>query len=409
PDFSGQYDVYPRAAYYALRKAFALDPYAPDTDLAKIREHYGSIHPATAALEARGNTAMQKSSAPGLVSVRNVRMEFETFSTGGSNISTPEQDEPGTKVPAFLGFDNLQSFYTDFEVRPSGNVVGTVSINILGNVPVNPIDEIFYEDRGRRQTIEVDGEPLRLDDIERVKVYNATVSWEDRWFSLNGFYRAGHLHWGHEGDFFGIYRDAYYGDNIDIYNGIAPVGVEIAAKKKLKGLKLAFGPELYWGANPAFLVKYQRRIGSVNWTALYQNEFQQRLESVSSLAVPRPATKRAALSLATTVGPFGVTAGGIWAGEALVDETFQVMAVTNGDTLVLLDKVKEEDTFGGKVKLTWESGRWHWYGQYAYAGIVANGGPDALITFTGWSLKNPGAGNGNLVSTGLAVNVGKFQ
>ena len=409
PDFSGQYDVYPRAAYYALRKAFALDPYAPDTDLAKIREHYGSIHPATAALEARGNTAMQKSSAPGLVSVRNVRMEFETFSTGGSNISTPEQDEAGTKVPAFLGFDNLQSFYTDFEVRPSGNVVGTVSINILGNVPVNPIDEIFYEDRGRRQTIEVDGEPLPLDDIERVKVYNATVSWEDRWFSLNGFYRAGHLHWGHEGDFFGIYRDAYYGDNIDIYNGIAPVGVEIAAKKKLKGLKLAFGPELYWGANPAFLVKYQRRIGSVNWTALYQNEFQQRLESVSSLAVPRPATKRASLSFATRVGPFDVTAGGIWAGEALVGRTFQVMEVTEGDTLILLDEVRDEDTFGGRVKVSLERGRWHWYGQYAYAGIVANGGPDALITFTGWSLKNPGAGNGNLVSTGLAVNVGKFQ
>ena len=61
------------------------------------------------------------------------------------------------------------------------------------------------------------------------------------------------------------------------------------------------------------------------------------------------------------------------------------------------------------MKLTWEKGRWHWYGQYAYAGIVANSGPDATITYTGWQLKDHGLGNGNLVSTGLAANFGTFQ
>ncbi len=48
---------------------------------------------------------------------------------------------------------------------------------------------------------------------------------------LDGFYRTGHLHWQYEGDFFGLYRDAYYGENVDIYNGEAPVGFEIARQE----------------------------------------------------------------------------------------------------------------------------------------------------------------------------------
>ena len=75
-----------------------------------------------------------------------------------------------------------------------------------------------------------------------------------------------------EGDFFGLYRDAYYGDNIDIYNGMAPVGAEIAGKKGLAGLKVAFGPQLWWGANPAVFVKYQRKVGGIDWTAMFQED-----------------------------------------------------------------------------------------------------------------------------------------
>ena len=55
PDDRGLFDIYPRAAYYALRQAFRLDPYAPATDLAAIRAHFAAITPAAAALEARGD------------------------------------------------------------------------------------------------------------------------------------------------------------------------------------------------------------------------------------------------------------------------------------------------------------------------------------------------------------------
>ena len=35
---------------------------------------------------------------------------------------------------------------------------------------------------------------------------------------LHGYYRVGHGHWGYEGDFFNLYREANYGPNLDIYN-----------------------------------------------------------------------------------------------------------------------------------------------------------------------------------------------
>ena len=45
PDANGLYDVYPRAAYYALRDAFRLDPYGAGTDLDAIRAHFDRITP----------------------------------------------------------------------------------------------------------------------------------------------------------------------------------------------------------------------------------------------------------------------------------------------------------------------------------------------------------------------------
>lgn len=37
------------------------------------------------------------------------------------------------------------------------------------------------------------------------------------------------------GDFFGLYREANYGRNMDIYNGEAPLGMEFTGKRRLEG------------------------------------------------------------------------------------------------------------------------------------------------------------------------------
>src|SRR5207253_3532641 len=91
----------------------------------------------------------------------------------------------------------------------------------------------------------------KLSDLQRLAIYQAEFNIDQKWFSIDGYYRTGHYHWGEEGDFFYLYRNAYYGPNLDIYNGNAPFGAVVSAHQALEGLKLAIGPEIYWGANPS--------------------------------------------------------------------------------------------------------------------------------------------------------------
>jgi len=417
PDHRGLYDVYPRAAYYALQKAFRLDPYAPSTDLKTIQAWFDRIEPMGAVLEARGDKAALEAETLSRVRVSGLRMEFETFSTGGKNISTPPSEDPQTEFPAYRGFDHLESFYVDVEAKPTETVQGRLSVNVLGNVPVNPIDEIFYENRGRSRTLlDQQGDVVEIESIERVKVYQAEISWDDRWFNLESFYRTGHLHWQYEGDFFGLYRDAFYGENLDIYNGQAPIGFEIDGKKIFDGATVAFGPQLWWGANPAVFVKYRRDLGGMAWTGMFQEDFTQRSTTTSSIAIPERSTRKASLQMTTGLGPFGFEGGVLWSGQPRVDETFQLVddGVLDADGPVdpadiKQDTIKPEDTFGFRAKLTWERGRWHWYGQGAYMGLVAEAGPTSIPTFTGWELRDSGSGNQVNALTGLAFNVGTWQ
>ena len=151
----------------------------------------------------------------------------------------------------------MQSYFVGVEGNPTSNMRANVNFNILGHVAENPIDEIFYENRGRPVTVNTDEGICDITDINRIQVYNAEYEWNTKEFDLRGFYRTGHYHWGYEGDFFGLYPEANYGPNLDIYHGEIS-GIEIDAKKGFTGLKAAFGPQLWWGANPAFLIKYSR-------------------------------------------------------------------------------------------------------------------------------------------------------
>ncbi len=410
-DHNNLYELYPRAAYYALQAAYALDPYAPGTDLTAIREHFASIQPANVGLQALGDRAALLSAARDRVHLSGVRVELETFSTGGHLVSTPtEAPERNRSFPSHRGFDKMQSFYADIEARPVQNMITNVSVNILGDVPQNPIDELFYENRGRSRILEADdGQTFALQDIERLKVYNANVSWDDKWFQLEGFYRTGHYHWGYEGDFFGLYPEANYGPNMDTYNGVAPVGMEITGKRSLGGWKLAIGPELWWGANPAVLAKYQTNIGPFQTTAIYQEDLAEAGKAASSFAIPLPPTRKATLHLTATRGSTVFDIGGIWSGSTKEGQPFQIVDGPPGNYRVLQDQIKPSDALGAKAKLELTRGRLSWYLQGAAMGLVADGGYTQTQTFTGWTLKDTGSGNQRNVITGFAITSGNWQ
>jgi len=410
-ELTGLYELYPRAAFYALKEAYELDPYGSETDLETIQDHFDSIDPSAAAMEARGDHAALVADAMKKFRVSGFRLELETFNTGGTEVSTPNSRNPSTtQRPAFRGFDRLESFYAQFQAQPTQNVRGTATVNVLGNVPENPIDEIFYENRGRTRNVRTtEGETLALTGLERVKLYNASVTWDDRWFRLDGFYRTGHYHWGYEGDFFGLYREANYGPNLDIYNGEAPLGVEFAGKKSLAGLKVAFGPQLWWGANPAVMAKYRRAVGPFDASVVFQEDIARQGQTATSFAVPLPPTRKTTVHLAATRGDFTLDLGGIWSGSTKEGELFQLVDGSPGSYEVLEDRVKDSDAFGGKAKVTFSRGRWNWYAQGAAMGLVAEGGPTSTITFTGWHLKDSGSGNQWNFLTGFTYAMGNWQ
>lgn len=407
----GLYSLYPRAAYYALKEVHSLNPYQDGVTLQGVENHFAGIQLMDAVIKARGDQAALVGEQTAKLRVSELRAEFNTFNTGGKLITTPDKPDPNNVTyPNQLGFDHMESYFVGIEAQPASNVRANVVFNVLGNVALNPINEIFYENRGRPLNVQTQTGTEVLNALNRVQVYKADYTWNNKYFELQGFFRTGHYHWGYEGDFFGLYPEANYGPNIDIYNGNAPQGIEFTGKKYLKGIKVAFGRELWWGANPAILVKYSREVGKYSFTGIFHDDLDDPGVAISSLAVPQPRTRRLTLHAATKLfDKLKVEVGGIWGGQPLVGREFQIVQGEEGNYQVYVDKVQATDTWGGKLKLSYSSGRINWYAQAASQGLVANGGGDYTKTFTGWYLKDSGSGNKNNVLTGFTYGLGKWQ
>lgn len=408
----GLYTLYPRAAYYTLKEVHKLNPYGSNIDLNFVDNYFKNINLMDAVLRARGDkAAMSGGGNSEKIRISNLSAKFTTFSTGGSLITTPEVADPNSDaVPDEQGFDHMQSYFIGVEGNPAANMRAEVNVNILGNVAENPINEIFYENRGRQITVDSQDGAIDLIDQNRVQIYNASYEWNAKDFDARGFYRTGHYHWGgYEGDFFGLYPEANYGPNLDIYNG-ETLGMEVDGKRALKGFKAAFGPQLWWGgANPAILLKYSRQVGKYNLTGIYHEDLDNLGGAVSSIAIPQPKTRRVTFHAARKFGDIGLEVGGIWGGSPLNGREFQVAEGTSGNYTVLTDKIQASDNFGGKIKMTYQSGRVNAYAQAGVFGLVASNGGDYTQTFTGWRLKESGGGNQTNVLAGFTYSVGDFQ
>ncbi len=405
----GLYELYPRAAYYSLKEAHRLNPYQEGVTLEFINNYFKNIDLTDAVLRARGDKAALQGSGSGKLRISNLRAEFTTFNTGGTLINTPkDEDTEDSKYPNQLGFDHMQSYFFGIEATPNANLRANANVNVIGHVAKNPIDEIFYENTARPISVQGENGDTEVINPNRVKIYNAELEWNGKIADVKGFYRTGHYHWGYEGDFFGLYPEANYGPNLDIYNGEIS-GFEINGKEALNGFKLAFGPQLWWGANPAVLLKYTKKLGKTELSAIYHEDIDDVGEAVTSIAVPLPKTRRVSLGAEREFGNLKIQLGGLWAGQPLNGREFQFTKGTPGNYVVYTDKINSEDNWGVKAKISFSKGRFNWYAQSAAMGLVANGGGDYTQTFTGWRLKDSGSGNQTNFLSGFTFNVGDFQ
>lgn len=407
---AGLYTLYPRAAYYTLQEVHRFDPYKTGSSPSQLINHFDQINIANAELKSRGDKAAISGSQSQKIKLSRFGAEFTTFNTGGSLITTPKNISPDyNSFPNQQGFDHMESFFVGVEAQPASNMRAKMEFNILGNVAQNPIDQIFYENRGRPLLVDTPDGRVTIQSNNRLQVYNASYEWNHKLFNLTGFYRTGHYHWGYEGDFFGLYPEANYGPNIDIYNGIAPFGMEIEGKKQWAGLKAAFGPQLWWGANPALLLKYTKSIGKNTVTAILHEDLEQLGLSESSFAIPQPKTRRVTMHMQRKLGLLSLDMGAIWGGQPLNGRPFQLVRNEDGGQKVYEDVIKSTDNWGGKLKLTYTGGKFNWYTQSSVMGLVTGGTPDQTQTFTGWRLKDSGSGNQYNFLTGMTYTIGNLQ
>ena len=407
-DDKGLYQLYPRSAYYLLKEAHKFNPYNNAT-LESVKTHFDNISQIDASLRARSDKAALDSKKGDKIRFSRLSAEFTTFNTGGTLLTTPKDADPTSSVyPNKLGFDHMQSYFIGVEGNPSANSSANVEFNILGNVAQNPIDEIFYENRGRPVTINSSTGTTTLTDNNRVQIYKAKYEWNAKDFDLRGFFRTGHYHWGYEGDFFNLYPEANYGPNLDIYNGEIS-GFEIDGKRSIKGLKVAFGPQLWWGANPAVLLKYSRTFHKFDFTSVYHEDIAEAGVANTSIAIPLPKTRKVTVHVKRKFGAFGIEVGGIWGGQPLNGRVFQYTTGQPGSYVVYDDKIKNSDNWGGKGKITFSKGAFNIYAQTAVMGLVANGGADNTKTFTGWRLKDSGSGNQTNFLSGFTYSIGHLQ
>ncbi len=137
-------------------------------------------------LRARGD----RMTARGVESISKIRFsrleaKFTTFSTGGTLLTTPDDPDPeSTTFPRELGFDHMQSYFIGVEGRPTSNLRANVTVNILGNVADNPIDEIFYETRGRTTSINVENVDVDITNVNNVDILDAEFEWNAKDFLI---------------------------------------------------------------------------------------------------------------------------------------------------------------------------------------------------------------------------------
>jgi beta-galactosidase len=409
----GIYVAEPRAAYYVLGEIWSLDPYkhktaAINTDIQNINMDLYSL---------KGEFNMIKSEA-------SEKKKFEM--TGGSlsmefvgNAFSGDIDEDGEDA---VNNSNGQMVFMDFEFNPSKDITGQFSINILGNVP-NRTMEFQYGDRGRSYNTIVEEEILddapvnerTITDNERIEIYDYNGTYTAENYDLETFYHTPRFHWGYEGDYFGLLRETTDMASQDVWNSKAPFGAEFAGKQSLDGLKFLFGPEVYWGANPKYMLKYEfgEKIGASPRFALLHSEDVARRDTVAN-----PGEAVAIQTRQTTLySKFGSTKnlleiGGIMASTEKIGDKYNY--IENGD--VLVNEIDFEDTLGVKATYSFEAfGASRAYVGLHYAGLTADGG----ATQANYGYSNGGIlnysqlpysdlGNKQEIETGIQMNFGSI-
>jgi hypothetical protein len=407
PNADGVYTARPRMAYDVLAEIWSIDPYNYKKDA--INQTIAGIN--MDFLELKGEVRMLKQ--------QNTEERKTLHFTGGElrldMVLKGEEQQITEQGENGVEFSDGQMVFLDFGFAPTDRIDGQFSINLLGNVADTEPLEILYGRRGFPYEVVIpdDGNPnlVRTDTIEgreRVEIYDFNATYEGDTFDVEAFYHTPRYHWKYEGDFFGLVRETTDIYGMDIWNAKAPNGVEMKGKGALDGLTLLFGPEVYWGANPKVVLKYDFNIGDIDYTFIHSEDVARLDDSATATQATerqsRQTTIYAAMDLTDSIE---LELGGIMSATEKVDDQYTRLQGNN----IVLDEVEFIDTLGFKARLSYdrpfENFSTRSYIAADIGGIVADGG-DGLREF-GTRLPYSSFGNKNEFEAGVMINFGDYM
>ncbi|MCH9693546.1 MAG: hypothetical protein K0U72_03475 [Gammaproteobacteria bacterium] len=402
----------PRMAYDVLSEIWHMDPYlnkkaAFNQAINNMNLEFHALKGEVRLLKSENKESKQKLTFTG-------GSFFAEGVVKGSEIDVTERGENGTE------YSDGEMMFLDFGFQPNEKVSGQFTLNILGNVAdLEPL-EIRYGRRGAPiffeaqnlgtldDTSTVADTFIAFEGRERVEIYDFDATYEGEDFDLTAFYHTPRYHWKNEGDFFGLVAEATDIGGMDIWNAKAPEGVEFAGKGKFDGLKIIAGPEVYWGANPKVVVKYQKTIGNTEFAFMHSEDLARRGEGTGSSGATTRQTRQTTLYAKRGLAKDTQLELGllISAGEKIDDQFTR----TDGQN-VILDEIDFEDTLGFRAKLSFPLFGTKSYIATYHAGLVADGG----AVLRDFGITDPSAlpyssqGNKQEYEAGMMMNFGNFM
>ncbi len=417
PNEDGVYTARPRMAYDVLAQIWSLDPYGQNKQA--FNRAIDNIN--MDVLEVRGDVRQLKSESDEKKKILHftggtLRAEYLVK---GFERDLDEDGENG------LEFSPGEMAFLDFGFQPAQNLEGQFTLNILGDVAQKEPLEIAYGRRGFPITVTGEASLLNVDqsqdvtldtrvnlkDRERIEFYDFSATYRADKFDLNTFYHVPRFHWGYEGDFYGLMWEATDLDGMDIWNAKAPEGMEIEGTDGwMKGLKVVFGPEVYWGANPKVMLKYENKLGSrTDYALVVSEDVARRDEGTGATGATQRQSRAATIYTKTKITEkMTLELGGIIAATEKEGDLYTRLETNApGGPAVVRDKIDFEDTLGFKAKLSFP-----FLGQLGYvsinqSGLVADGG-NPLREF-GTRLPFTGLGANRGFDAGLMMNFGYWM
>lgn len=403
PNDDKVYEARPRMAYDVISDIFAMDLYSMDKAVmnAKLSAIDMNLHQVASGL--RLLEADKKQSQA---------LRLTGGALKGDMVFNGKSAEIESSGKNGLDFSNGEMLFLDFEFNPLTRLKGNFTLNILGNVVDKQLDE-YYGKRGATYVSVITEQNAaglevnttrEVNDNERLEIYSFNATYHTPAFDFNTFYHVPRYHWGYAGDFFGLMYEATDMEGMDIWNAKAPYGMEFIGNKFLPGLKIVAGPEIYWGANPKAVVKYDWATRYFKYTLIHAEDFARAEASTTATEATSRATRQTSLNLETKLIPrTKLELGYLFAGSEKLDESFYYYE----DNQVYQDKIEFLDTQGFKAKVTIDGPKGSKIDAAVnYAGLVADAG-NPLREFN-TTIPYSSLGNKLEFDGGLLLPIGNF-